>query len=154
MTLPEKSLEIIKSELGKEEIPRGSNWGPHVQKYLARVGIGFPAAWCMALMYWAFDEAAKSMGVVNPMYRTGGVILQWNKSYFKYGKLSPKPGDLFIMDYGKGKGHTGIVEKVEGIWIYTIEGNSNDEGSREGFEVCRLRRSIDSKLIKGYLRFS
>jgi hypothetical protein len=61
-------------------------------------------------------------------------------------------GDIFIMDFGGGKGHTGFVTQVIGDRIQTVEGNSNDEGSREGFEVCRKPggRSISS--CKGFLR--
>lgn len=152
MTLSEKALEIAVSQLGKEEKPRGSNWGDDVKKYLSSVGITFPASWCMALMYWSFNEAAKTMGVQNPMYKTGGVLKQWQQRKTKYGKNSPLPGDIFIMDYGKGLGHTGIVEMVENGYVHTIEGNTNDEGSREGYEVCRRQRKMSS--IVGYLRFS
>ena len=62
-------------------------------------------------------------------------------------------GDIMIMDHGKGLGHTGIVEKVDKNFIYTIEGNTNDTGSREGIEVDRKRRPIVNKMIKGYLRY-
>jgi hypothetical protein len=55
------------------------------------------------------------------------------------------------MDYGKGLGHTGIVEKFDDNFIYTIEGNTNDTGSREGIMVCRKQR-IRTK-IKGYLHY-
>jgi hypothetical protein len=54
------------------------------------------------------------------------------------------------MDFGKGTGHTGIVERVVGTKIHTIEGNTNDEGSREGYEVCRRKREI--KTIRGFIR--
>jgi hypothetical protein len=46
-----------------------------------------------------------------------------------------KPGMVFIMAFGQGTGHTGIVESVQGGFIKTIEGNSNNEGSPR-----RLRR--------------
>ncbi len=64
----------------------------------------------------------------------------------------PKQGDIFIMDYGHGIGHTGFVDSVDqdGIHIHTIEGNTNDEGSREGFEVCRRTRKISA--CKGFIR--
>ncbi len=45
-------IQLATLELGHEEIPRGSNWGPHVQKYLLSVGLKFPASWCMAFVYW------------------------------------------------------------------------------------------------------
>lgn len=152
MTLSEKALEIAIQEIGKQEIPKGSNWGPHMQKYLASVGINFPASWCMAFVYWCHQQAADQMGINNPMRKTGGVLAQWNSRKDQYKKNTPNPGDVFIMDFGKGLGHTGIVESVDINNIYTIEGNTNDDGSREGYEVCRRRRPR-SKIL-GYLSFN
>lgn len=153
MTLQERALEIAVTQLGVEEVPRGSNRGPQVDEYIKSVGLD-PAgkySWCMALMYWCFMQAAGKLGVQNPMLKTGGVLLQWQKRKDKYRVLTPQPGDVFIMDYGKGVGHTGIVEKVDSDFVDTIEGNTNDEGSREGFEVCRRKRPRSK--IAGYLRF-
>lgn len=151
MILKERALEIAIGELGNEEIPRGSNWGPDIKKYLASVGIGFPAPWCMAFVYWCFSEAADKMGVKNPLVKTGGVMAHLNRARPEVKFVHPQPGDIFVMDYGKGLGHTGIVEKVTADFVYTIEGNTNDEGSREGFEVCRKTRRRSK--IKAYLRY-
>lgn len=137
------------SQLGVQEEPRGSNWGYSVQQYLLSVGITFPAAWCMAFCYWCARKAAASQDTNNPLLKTGGVLNQW-RSRSNLRVKEPQPGDIFIMDYGKGLGHAGIVEKVDATYIYTIEGNSNDEGSRDGFEVCQRRRN--RKTILGYLR--
>lgn len=156
-----KHIEIAIGELGKEETPRGSNWGPHVQKYLASVGISFPASWCMAFVYWCVKEAELQVrmpgqaGFRHPLVKTGGVLKQWNEVEKQFGQpkckfTTPQPGDIFIMDYGKGFGHTGFVEKVEGDKIHTIEGNTNDEGDREGYEVARRIRRISA--CKGFIR--
>ena len=150
MKLCEIALEVAKKEVGNEEIPRGSNWGPDVKKYLNSVGINFPAPWCMAFVYWCFSQAAERMAVKNQLVKTGGVMQHWNKAP-KFRVVHPQPGDIFIMDYGKGLGHTGIVVKVNADSVETIEGNTNDEGSREGFEVCTRVRS--KSRIKGYLRY-
>lgn len=145
-----KHIEIAIAELGKAEEPKGSNWGTHVQKYLKSVGITFPASWCMAFVYWCVKSAHP-----NPEERglkpTGGVMDQWN-SRPALRVSTPQPGDIFIMDFGKGLGHTGFVEKVEGPNIHTIEGNTNDEGSREGYEVARRVRKISS--CKGFIRIA
>jgi hypothetical protein len=137
-------LKIAQSQIGVEEKPRGSNWGEPVQTYLKSVGINFPASWCMAFVYWCHREAGL------PAIKTGGVLAAWNKGK-QYRVTEPQPGDVFIMDYGKGLGHTGIIERVEGEILHTIEGNTNDTGSREGYEVCRKIRNV--KKIKGYLRY-
>jgi len=137
-------LDIAFSQLGVQEEPKGSNWGKDVKKYLNSVGINFPASWCMAFVYWCHREAGL------PAIKTGGVMAAWNKGK-QYRVIEPQPGDVFIMDYGKGLGHTGIIERVEGEILHTIEGNTNDTGSREGYEVCRKIRNV--KKIKGYLRY-
>lgn len=149
--MKDKILAIAKSQVGLQEIPKGSNWGEHVKKYLSSVGINFPASWCMAFVYWCYRESARELNVINPLFKTGGVLSQWNKTNVLKKRTVPERGDIFIMDFGGGLGHTGIVTKVEGPNIHTIEGNSNDEGSREGFEVCERVRPIKS--MKGFIRY-
>lgn len=141
----QKVINVAIGELGKEEKPHGSNWGPEVYKYLQSVGITFPASWCMAFVYWCFEKAGGPLP-----YRSGGVLNVWNHTDPEFKKSKPQPGDIFIQDHGKGLGHTGIVEKVEGLNIHTIEGNTNDTGSREGYEVCRRVRTIKSCI--GFIR--
>ena len=150
--LSDKAVKIAITQVGQQEKPLGSNWGKPVQDYLKSVGLIHPASWCMAFVYWCFDQAAGPGKP--PLVKTGGVLDAWNKAN-KANKVTtgPKPGDIMIMDHGKGLGHTGIVEKVDQNFLYTIEGNTNDTGSREGIEVDRKRRPIVNKLIKGYLRY-
>jgi hypothetical protein len=50
---------------------------------------------------------------------------------------------VFIMDFAGGEGHTAIVESVHGGSITTIEGNSNNQGRRDGAGVFRLTRKIN-----------
>lgn len=142
-----KHLEVALLQLGVEEAPRGSNWGNDIAKYLHSVGIDFPASWCMAYVYWCMQEA---YGEGNPLFRTGGVLNQWNKTPLAARGKIPEVGDVFIMDFGKGLGHTGFVYEIIGEHIMTIEGNSNDEGSREGYEVCIRSRKIST--CKGFIK--
>lgn len=152
MSLNKEALKIMQGEIGKQEQPLGSNWGPHVKKYLASVGINFPASWCAALVYWSFEQAAKKLNVTVPLYKTGGVLKMWQSTDKKYRiTKDPQPGDIFIMDLGKGLGHTGMVIKVDPTFIYTVEGNTNDTGSREGIEVAARQRTRKSINV-GYLR--
>lgn len=139
-------IQIAVLEIGKEEIPRGSNWGENVQKYLHSVGIDFAASWCMAFVYWCTSQADPNTALL----KTGGVLNQWNRIDTKYKFTDPQPGDIFIMDEGHGLGHTGFVESVDGLNIGTIEGNTNEGGSREGYGVFRRTRTISS--MKGFLR--
>jgi hypothetical protein len=144
----QKILATAKGEIGKQEIPAGSNWGPDVQGYLAAVGITFPASWCAAFVYWVLKKSGIVATAVVP--KTGGVLKMWQMAK-SYRVKTPEPGDVFIMDHGKGLGHTGLVIAVEGANIKTIEGNTNNDGSREGYQVATRVRPISK--CAGFLRF-
>ncbi len=160
MTLAQSSLEVATRQLGVREIPKGSNAGPEVEIYLKSVGLNKGYAWCMAFVYWCVSTAstastgsatvATSTTTRNPLKKTAGVLDQWN-SKPELRISIPVPGSIFIMDFGKGQGHTGFVEKVlSNGKIQTIEGNTNADGSREGYAVCRRIRSISQ--CKGFIK--
>lgn len=154
-------LQIAGGEIGVMEDPPHSNSGPEVDEYLASVGLGGGYSWCAAFVYWCFNEACKKIGRKNPLYRTAGVLNHWNNSTAKKilsadAFANPslvKPGQIFIMSYGGGLGHTGIVEKVNGGFLITIEGNTNDGGSREGIGVFRRTGRKIKDINKGFLQY-
>jgi len=150
--LSNSALQIAITQVGKEEVPRGSNWGPTVQGYLNSVGITFAASWCMAFVYWCYVQASKQLGVVNPMTKTGGVLNEYTHEQLNQ-VHTPQVGDIFIMDLGNGLGHTGIIESIatDGT-LHTIEGNTDSAGSRNGYQVARRIRKAAHPII-GYLRF-
>lgn len=166
--LSDAALAVAVSQIGKKEDPLGSNWGHPVQDYLASVDIHFPASWCMAFLFWCTAQAVKQLVAAgtatwipdlqscNPLATTGGVLNQWktiNPAYRLLAGEAPQPGDIFIMDLGAGLGHTGMVESVDADGaLHTIEGNTNDTGSREGIEVDRKIRHNQHPII-GYIRF-
>lgn len=152
MTLQNKALTIAQSQIGIQEVPKNSNAGPAVENYLKSVGLGKGYAWCMAFVYWSVKMAAIELNVENPLAKTAGVLDMFNKME-ELRVSEPQAGDFFIMDFGKGAGHTGFVEKIlsNGL-LQTIEGNTNDEGSREGYEVARRYDRKTSKM-KGFIRF-
>jgi len=141
MKLSELSLSYAVSQIGVVEVPLGSNKGKDVEKYLKSVGLGGGYPWCMAFVYWCVNEASKEQGKKNPLSKTGGVLLQLQRCKSIANK-TPEIGSIFIMDFGNGNGHTGIVERIEGNTIYTIEGNTNGAGSRVGGTVMRQKRSL------------
>lgn len=151
MTLAEKVLAVALSQEGVEEQPRGSNGGPEVNQYLKSVGLGSGYPWCMAFVYWCMQEATAALGVKNELTKTGGVLVQWRTTGMKKVLTTEhvRPGAIFIMDFGHGFGHTGFVVSVDGNKVHTIEGNTNDQGSREGYTVARKIRTVTS--IKGFL---
>jgi hypothetical protein len=158
MTISEKALEIAITQLGVRE-NGSSNSGKEVNQYLKSVGLNPGNPWCMAFVCWCYNQASTIQSVPNFLIRTGGVLHQWNeqqpnrKIVLDKVLKNPaiiKPGAVFIMDYGKGTGHTGLVERIYSGLVETIEGNTNDEGSREGYEVCRRTRKLAS--IKGFIQ--
>ena len=54
------------------------------------------------------------------------------------------PGSIFLVPHPTNSGdwtHTGLISGGDGTVFHTIEGNTNDSGSREGFELCARIRS-------------
>ena len=93
------------------------------------------------------------LGRANPMVKTAHCLTHWEKASTKRAKLIPTkdavdnpamiyPGMILIIDHGEDKGHTGLVEKLEGALITTIEGNTNASKNREGIGVFRLTRKV------------
>jgi hypothetical protein len=153
-------LKVAVTQLGVMEDPPGSNKGPEVDQYLASVGLSPGNFWCAAFVYWCFDKAAAKLGRTNPLLKTGHVMTHWNKTTGK--KILAvdaadmpslvKPGNIFLLNTGGSSGHTGLVEKVDGGFIHTIEGNSNNSGSRNGIGVFRLQRKI-VKINRGFIEY-
>lgn len=164
------ALKIAQAEQAAEvrEVRPPMNRGPRVDEYQTRTGLklktgadGF--AWCACFLYWCFDEAAKKLSRKNPVIKTAGCQDHWNRA--RLAEISQitgtratqnpdrvKPGMIFIMAFGGGAGHTGIVESVQGGFITTIEGNSNNQGSRDGFGVFRLTRKVNS-INRGFIDY-
>lgn len=163
MSLKQAALAKAVSQVGVQENPKGSNRGKEVDEYIRRVGLDpagkFP--WCAAFVYWCFDEAADEESVVNPVMKTAGTLAHWNANKGNATKFLAKtinpadiqPGDVFIMRFSSITGHTGFVHSVDvrNRTIVTIEGNSNNTGSREGYEVVRHVRQLSS--ILGFMRY-
>lgn len=151
MSLAKKVLEIALTQLGVEEKPRNTNSGPEVNEYLKSVGLGAGFSWCMAFVYWCVVQACKELNATNPLIKTGGVLKMWNECK-QLRQSEPTEGAIFIMDLGRGLGHTGFVESYDTIFIYTIEGNTNSLGSREGYQVAKRKRLRST--IRGYLKLN
>lgn len=141
-SLRDRILKVAKGELGVRE-RSGKNDGFHVEKYLLTTGLGGGFAWCAAFVNWSYLQA----GVIVPSDKAAWSP-SWfppDRTYWQVGVVEyrkPIPGDVFGI-YFSGKkrvAHVGIIEKWEGKYATTIEGNTNDAGSREGDGVYRKRR--------------
>lgn len=152
------ALEVARTQLGIREHPLGSNDGPEVRDYLKSVKLGPGYAWCAAFMFWCHERAAAAMKASNPLPRTGGVMAMFNEAKGRNivkleAPLHPdalRPGDIFILQFPHGQGHTGIIDKITGDTVITIEGNTNANGSREGIGVYSKRRAVSG--LRGIIR--
>ena len=132
------------------------NRGPHINQWLAELGINFAAPWCMAFVQGCFRQAALEMGIDDPLKPdTAGVLDLWNRvpKGWRVGPLNGRAGDIMILDFGGGKGHTGIVTGYKNGMYITVEGNTNDAGSRDGDCVAeKYRKKYNSPRLKGFVR--
>jgi putative peptidoglycan binding protein/CHAP domain-containing protein len=162
-----RSLEVAASQVGVREDPPGSNRGPEVDRYVKAVGLNpegeFP--WCAAFVYFCFDRACEQLGRANPLIKTAGTLDHWSKAGARgvarvtaaEAKNDPslvKAGQIFIIHHSGSAGHTGLVESTAGGKLVTIEGNSNEGGSREGIGVFRLTRRKIVDINKGFIDYA
>ncbi|MCE7066963.1 CHAP domain-containing protein [Dyadobacter sp. CY326] len=150
------------TQIGIMENPPLSNKGKEVRMYMESAGSHEGLFWCAGFVYWCFNEAARELGMANPLVRTVGCLDHWRRTTAdrilrKDAVDNPalvRPGSIFIKDHGQGMGHTGIVEKVENGFIRTIEGNSNSNGSSNGIGVFRLDFRKINSIEKGFIIYS
>ncbi|MGI9027566.1 MAG: CHAP domain-containing protein [Candidatus Saccharimonadales bacterium] len=122
----------------------GPNCGPEVQKYTGGPS-GTSAPWCAWFVSWVYREAGFEFKGA-PAGSDGNIpavagLVSWFKQYGIHftpnsSQYKPQPGDVVM--YG-GNVHTGIVVKVTGDTIETIEGNTSADGnfSADGGTVGR-----------------
>jgi hypothetical protein len=136
----QKLLSIALAEVGVRE-STGNNDGAKVEAYLSVVKLKKGQPWCAAFISWIFARAAY------PAPRTG-----WSPALFnrRVNTSEALPGNVFGIWFGSlGRiAHVGMVEKLQGDWLLTIEGNTNIAGNREGDGVYRKWRHV--KTVRGY----
>lgn len=106
--------------------------------------------WCACFVSWCASESG-CLGTSIPMFSSCVDGVAWFKAQGRWenGRYLPQPGDVIFFDWDTGGGqdgkpdHVGIVERVEGGVIYTIEGNSGNQ--------CRENRyAVGNHQIYGY----
>lgn len=135
----------------------GVNAGPWVRLYMGGAqGNDYP--WCAGFVTYVVRQAAGVHNADTPISRTFSCDVIGMEAKGKPGKfvtrISPtqaRVGSVFLVPHGTNKNdlvHTGIIVDPDapgpGAVFCTIEGNTNDEGSREGFEVCERLRACSA----------
>jgi hypothetical protein len=134
--------EIYLSQVGVRELT-GKNDGPEVEMYLKHVGKWKGLPWCSAFVAWCLSEAEikHTVNAWSPTSENRRNFVYRNKAFNK----EPLPGDVFTIFYPRLKrvGHTGFYHKSQNESIVvTVEGNTNEAGSREGNGVYKKYRPL------------
>src|SRR5262249_50145380 len=168
-SLVSAAIDFSATQVGSLEHPLGCNRGQEVDQYLRAVGlnpVGHSFAWCVAFTHFCYLKAAESLGRDNPHIKTALVLDHWNQAVRKPGVLRitktaaisdpglVKPGSLFIIDLGGGLGHSGMVVETNSGRMITIEGNTNDGGSRNGIGVFKRDARKINQINKGFIDYS
>ena len=123
----------------------GNNCGPEVARYLRSVKLDPGNPWCAAFVFCMYEDAAIALGktlggpVFNPLHRTGSVKSMWNHAPVEWRTMSPTRGSVAI-HMQAGHNHCGIYLASSPTHAATVEGNTNEAGSREGNSVQVQRR--------------
>lgn len=141
------------------QIKGASNSGPWVRAYMDGHD-GSPWFWCMGFVQTIIDQASSSLGknfkalmpltyscdTVGTTALQKGLLTRYQK--VRQNPSTIKPGDIFLIQKSLNDWvHTGIIIDVKGDVIETIEGNTNQAGSRNGIAVMKRNRNFRKSKI-------
>lgn len=122
------------------------------EPYWRWYGFNSRVEWCACFVSWCANECGYIDAGVIPKYASCAIGSQWfkDRGLWQDGSYTPKSGDIIFFDWADENGardgvpdHTGIVDRVDENYIYTIEGNSSN--------TCRQNKyPIGSADIFGY----
>ena len=109
------------------------------RKFWSWYGFKGRVEWCACFVSWCGDQCGYIKAGVMPKFSYVPDGINWFKSRHRWQSRSytPAAGDVIFFDWG-GNGtqdHVGLVEKVDGGYVYTIEGNSGDAVLRQKYRV-------------------
>lgn len=121
---------------------------------------GFP--WCDVFVDWLFVQvfgAEKAKALLCQPEKSLGAGCGYSARYYKakgqFHTSNPKPGDqAFFLDSQGDVAHTGLVYKVDNMFVYTVEGNTSVQAGvvGNGGGVWRKKYAINYNRIYGYGR--
>jgi hypothetical protein len=148
VTLARACLDAEAREAG------GDNRGPWVRHFCR----GYEVAWCQGFASTVWAQAARATGLPSPLeleldgvwclYVPRLVTEARRAGRFLDGRQLGRdvtPGSMFFLRGGAaGYLHVGIVVRRDGDTFESIEGNTNTDGSANGYEVARRFRRVES----------
>ncbi len=141
------------------QINGASNSGPWVRAYMDGHE-GSSWYWCMGFTQAILDQAATALGknfkTLLPLTYscdTVGMLGLQKELLSRYRKVRTnpsiiEPGDIFLLQKSTFDWtHTGIITSVKDNVIETIEGNTNQAGSRNGIAVMKRTRNFQQSKL-------
>ena len=160
--LPAHIVRLATAEIGVTEV-NGTNTGPRVDEYKAATWLdpkkGWP--WCAAFVCWVVREAMTAAEIKETKTfrrpRTAGAwdLENWSRAQDattwtrKPHRGDIEPGDIVVFTFS----HVGfaVSRPDKKGYVFTVEGNTDSSGSREGGGVFRKRRHVSQ--IRSRIRF-
>jgi len=117
------------------------------QKFWSWYGYPGRVEWCATFVSWVANENGYIDSGAVPKFAYCPTGIEWFKSKDKWlpGGGTPNPGDIIFFDWEPDgvSDHVGIVVKVDGGKVHTIEGNTGDMVAQRQYE-------LGSTMIVGY----
>lgn len=155
------ALSYARDYIGIKEVG-GDNMGPAVQFFQRAADIPPGAPWCAAFVNACAELAGALLNIWSPLeqVKREGFVQDYYTWADRHGKLvsfdDVAPGDLFLLWYRRLEryAHIGFVDTVdrEQRVFTTIEGNTNEDGGREGYMVASKVRSNSPAIV--YVRWA
>lgn len=119
----------------------GRNDGAQVEAYLAVTKMPKGQPWCAAFVCWTLSQC----GVPNPQNAYSPTLFRNRYTIYTRGESKDyrfQRGDVFGLFYTNLNriGHVGFIHAQNERFFITVEGNTNQQCSREGDGVYRKRR--------------
>ncbi len=151
----ERIVAVAREAIGMSEHPVGSNDGPELRAFMKEVGFVPGEPWCLwfarAVVYKAYageavpEIVALDTGLCQELLD----VAREKDCITRY----VSTGSIFLLLNSQGHAfHAGICvgPGAQIGTIASIEGNTNDNGSAEGYEVCRHVRPIHACRFLGW----
>jgi len=160
--------EIARGYIGQQEIAGNLGFKDKLfEKRMKEVGFEKGFAWCSLFSERVWTDFYQQKGTPVALAKikklcSASAVTTYNN--FKADgsfivSSTPKIGAIVIWSHGSGpQGHAGIVvEIVDSTTFKSVEGNTNDQGGREGIEVAEKTRKTNNPFsskglnIKGFI---
>ena len=144
-------IAVLDAQVGYQEGYSGGHWN-NIEKYandpiVSELAWVQGQPWCAVFAVWGYRTAGVREGSF-PVTASVADAMQWYQDNGRWSEY-PTLGAQVILG---GNVHTGIVVSFDNDWIYTIEGNTNTNGSAEGDGVYRRTRYRRDSFVTGYGR--